>query len=192
VKKREQVIISMFLSTSLVCSGCGLISSSDFEAFKNNQEDEINSFQVASLNEATLKDKNDEQFTIIKNDNGTTTAKYDDGREVSFKVDDNGNMVYINGDKSLMENIYESYLSYLGVNSGSMVADNNGSYSNNSGNNYSGHSHFVPFINGFGAGYLSSSLSSSSDRAFSPSSKPSPSTVKSGFTGGGGRSSAVS
>ena len=104
----------------------------------------------------------------------------------------NGNMVYINGDKSLMENIYESYLSYLGVNSGSMVADNNGSYSNNSGNNYSGHSHFVPFINGFGAGYLSSSLSSSSDRAFSPSSKPSPSTVKSGFTGGGGRSSAVS
>jgi hypothetical protein len=194
MKKRERAIISAFLSTLLICTGCGLISSEDVDAVKNNQQSQIDSFKVASMSDVTLKDKNDANFTVTKNENGTATASYEDGKEVTFKVDNKGNMVYISGDKDLMDNIGTSYLSYLGFDTNSIVADNNGSYSNNDNNHHHGGG-FIPFSTGFGSGYLMGSLMNSgsgSGTRFSSGSKPSPTVAKSGFSGSGGRTSMAS
>ena len=78
--KKTILITSMFVASSIIC-GCA--------------PDE-------QTGEQQLKDDNGDVYSLINNGDGTETAKYEDGREVTFKRDDNGNLNFISGAAGLL------------------------------------------------------------------------------------------
>ena len=49
-----------------------------------------------------LKDENGRTYHLVKNEDGTETAKYDNGEEVTFRRDENDNLQYVSGVSSLL------------------------------------------------------------------------------------------
>ena len=92
--KKTILITSMFIASSIIC-GC---------------TDE-------SLGEQQLKDDNGDVYSLINNGDGTETAKYEDGREVTFKRDEDGNLNFISGAAGLLGGLAAGYFLFHGFNS---------------------------------------------------------------------------
>ena len=92
--KKTILITSMFIASSIIC-GCA---------------DE-------SLGEQQLKDDNGDVYSLINNGDGTETAKYEDGREVTFKRDEDGNLNFISGAAGLLGGLAAGYFLFHGFNS---------------------------------------------------------------------------
>ena len=93
--KKTILITSMFVASSIIC-GCA--------------PDE-------QTGEQQLKDDNGDVYSLINNGDGTETAKYEDGREVTFKRDDDGNLNFISGAAGLLGGLAAGYFLFHGFNS---------------------------------------------------------------------------
>ena len=64
-----------------------------------------------------MKDDSGKEYTLVKNGDGTETAKYDNGESVTFKRDDDGNLNFIAGAAGLLAGIGAGYLLWHGLSS---------------------------------------------------------------------------
>lgn len=62
-----------------------------------------------------LKDDNGKEYTLVKNADGTETAKYDDGESVTFKRDDDGNLNFVAGSAGLLAGLAAGYFLWHGL-----------------------------------------------------------------------------
>lgn len=62
-----------------------------------------------------LKDENGRTYHLVKNEDGTETAKYDNGEEVTFRRDENDNLQYVSGVSSLLPLLMMSYFMFHGL-----------------------------------------------------------------------------
>jgi len=62
-----------------------------------------------------LKDDNGKEYTLVKNGDGTETAKYDDGESVTFKRDDDGNLNFVAGSAGLLAGLAAGYFLWHGL-----------------------------------------------------------------------------
>ena len=81
------------------------------------------SSESENLSPVVVADSNSDEYSLTKNDDGTETATYSNGEQVTFKNDSNGNVSYISGNETLLSLILMNYLLYSGFN-------NSGSYNN--------------------------------------------------------------
>ena len=63
-----------------------------------------------------LKDDSGKEYTLIKNGDGTETAKYDNGESVTFKRDDDGNLNVVAGTAGLLAGLGAGYFLWHGLN----------------------------------------------------------------------------
>lgn len=75
-----------------------------------------------------LKDDQGRTYHLIKNEDGTETARYDNGEEVTFRRDENDNLNYVSGASSLLPMLLASYFLFHGIGGYS------GHYDRNTGN----------------------------------------------------------
>ena len=76
-----------------------------------------------------LKDDSGKEYTLIKNGDGTETAKYDNGESVTFKRDDDGNLNVVAGAAGLLAGLGAGYFLWHGLNP-------SGAYFDSSTNSY--------------------------------------------------------
>jgi hypothetical protein len=62
-----------------------------------------------------LKDDSGKEYTLVKNGDGTETAKYDDGESVTFKRDDDGNLNFVAGSAGLLAGLAAGYFLWHGL-----------------------------------------------------------------------------
>lgn len=74
-----------------------------------------------------LTDENGRTYYLIKNPDGTETARYENGEEVTFRRDENDNLHYISGMSNLLPLMMMSYFMFHGMGGWS------GHYDRNSG-----------------------------------------------------------
>ena len=109
---KTAAILAAFMAVSgaaVMMAGCGQEQQKDQ---KNQQED-------------VLTDENGRKYQLIKNDDGTETAKYENGDEVTFRRDDNDNLQYVSGMSSLLPMLMMSYFLFHGINGYSGHYDRN-------------------------------------------------------------------
>lgn len=107
---KTAAILAAFMAvggTAVMISGCG-------------QEKQVEGQE--------LKDENGRTYHLIKNEDGTETARYDNGEEVTFRRDENDNLQYVSGASSLLPLLMMSYFMFHGMNGYS------GHYDRNTGN----------------------------------------------------------
>lgn len=115
LSKRTQAAVAIFtaVATTIVFTGC------------DGSEQEYSHESSESSAGTRLVDDNGNEYTLIKNADGTETAKYDDGKEVTFKRDEDGNLNLVSGAGGLLAGLAAGYFLFHGFhNSG-------GSYSGN-------------------------------------------------------------
>ena len=61
-------------------------------------------------------DDNGKKYTLHQNDDGTETAKYEDGQQVTFKRDEQGNLNYVSGATGLLAGLAAGYFLFHGFN----------------------------------------------------------------------------
>ena len=61
-----------------------------------------------------LLDDNGNKYTLHKNADGSETARYDDGKEVTFKRDEHGNINFLSGAANLLPELLFGYLMFSG------------------------------------------------------------------------------
>ena len=181
-KTTKALAIFTAVATTAVFSSCGV-------------EDEDAS---ARQNEANvLTDSDGNEYTLTQNADGSETADYGDGRKVTFKRDDNGNLNFISGTASLLAGLAAGYYLFHGFSNG------RGGYYNAQTHRYTTYEpvqRIKDKDDRYGSGYSSSSSSrSSSSKSASVSSSKSStksttkssvsSSSKSGFGSAGARSS---
>ncbi|MGN0953517.1 hypothetical protein [Dialister sp.] len=81
--------------------------------------------QEQKVEENTLTDENGRTYHLIKNADGTETARYDNGEEVTFRRDENDNLQYVSGASSLLPLLMMSYFLFHGINGYSGHYDRN-------------------------------------------------------------------
>ena len=113
---RAAIAIFTAVATTFAFTGCAE-NASDVTA-----EDSIPSEDETS---AKLVDDNGNPYTLIKNQDGTETAKYDDGKEVTFKRNDDGGLDVVSGSAGLIAGLAAGYFLFHGMNY------SGGSYSGN-------------------------------------------------------------
>ena len=108
ISSKTAAILAAFTAVSapLMLAGCG---------------------QEAPKGEA-LTDENGRTYHLIKNEDGTETAKYDNGDEVTFRRDENDNLNYVSGMSSLLPMMLMSYFLFHGI------GGYQGHYDRNTGN----------------------------------------------------------
>ena len=62
-----------------------------------------------------LTDENGRTYYLIKNPDGTETARYENGEEVTFRRDENDNLHYISGMSNLLPLMMMSYFMFHGM-----------------------------------------------------------------------------
>ncbi len=62
-----------------------------------------------------LKDENGRTYHLVQNEDGTETARYDNGEEVTFRRDENDNLQYVSGASSLLPLLMMSYFMFHGL-----------------------------------------------------------------------------
>ena len=90
---------------------------------------ETESKQVASnYQDQELLDDNGNKYTLHKNQDGSETARYEDGKEVTFKRDEQGNINHQSGDSSLLPGLLMGYLLFSGLSSSGGTWNSAGNY----------------------------------------------------------------
>ncbi len=110
ISSKTAAILAAFTAVSapLMLTGCG----------QENQQQQ---------GEA-LTDDQGRTYHLIKNADGTETARYDNGEEVTFRRDEDNNLNYVSGMSSLLPMMLASYFLFHGIGGYS------GHYDRNTGN----------------------------------------------------------
>ena len=106
---RAAIAVFTAVATTIAFTGCT----------EDPQNEESSSEEVVpSENEtnAKLVDDNGNPYTLIKNHDGTETAKYDDGKEVTFKRGDDGGLDVVSGSAGLLAGLAAGYFLFHGMN----------------------------------------------------------------------------
>lgn len=103
-KTKKMLAIFSAVATTMMFSGC---SNSDQASY--------------------IEDDNGERYQLIENPDGTETARYRDGREVTFKRDDDGNLTFLSGAAGLLGGLAAGYYLHKGLS-----APQNGYYDSSS------------------------------------------------------------
>lgn len=103
-KTKKMLAIFSAIATTMMFSGC---SNSDQASY--------------------IEDDNGERYQLIENPDGTETARYRDGREVTFKHDDDGNLTFLSGAAGLLGGLAAGYYLHKGLS-----APQNGYYDSSS------------------------------------------------------------
>lgn len=64
-----------------------------------------------------LLDENGKKYTLHRNEDGTETARYEDGQEVTFKQENDGHLNVVSGNPTLIQPVAPSYFYFYGFNS---------------------------------------------------------------------------
>ena len=109
ISSKTAAILAAFtaISAPLMLSGCGQEKQQQGEA---------------------LTDDQGRTYHLIKNEDGTETARYDNGEEVTFRRDEDNNLNYVSGMSSLLPMMLASYFLFHGIGGYS------GHYDRNTGN----------------------------------------------------------
>lgn len=103
-KTKKMLAIFSAVATTMMFSGC---SNSD--------------------NASYIEDDNGERYQLIENPDGTETARYQNGKEVTFKRDDDGNLTFMSGAAGLLGGLAAGYYLHKGLS-----APENGYYDSSS------------------------------------------------------------
>ena len=103
LSRKTLAILSCFtaVATTVMFTGCA----SDDADFSNGYEDQ------------TLKDDNGAQYTLHQNEDGSETADYGNGKQVTFQRDSDGNLHYLSGAAGLIGGLAAGYFLFHGLNS---------------------------------------------------------------------------
>ena len=86
-------ILAAFTAASVACVAAGC-----------SDEDELASLDYEYEDEQMVDDAGN-PYTLHRNEDGTETAVYDDGREVTFRRDENNNLNFISGTAGLLSGL---------------------------------------------------------------------------------------
>lgn len=103
-KTKKMLAIFSAVATTMMFSGC---SNSDQASY--------------------IEDDNGERYQLIENPDGTETARYQNGKEVTFKRDDDGNLTFLSGAAGLLGGLAAGYYLHKGLS-----APQNGYYDSSS------------------------------------------------------------
>lgn len=81
-------------------------------------DDEADSSLDADYDDTDLKDDDGNEYTLHKNEDGTETARYKDGREVTFRRDENNDLNYVSGAAGLLGGLAAGYFLFHGLKGG--------------------------------------------------------------------------
>lgn len=109
---KTKYLVGTFLATALLISGC-----SDSENVEENPAPAENS-QAQKLAGQRLTDDNGVEYTLIDNGDGTETARYDDGRSVTFQRQEDGSLDYLYGAAGLLATMAAGYYLFHGFSGG--------------------------------------------------------------------------
>ena len=108
--KRSIIVTSMFLATSSLITGCAFSESEQAQVANNGS---VNNSPIGQY----LLDDNGKEYKLIKNEDGTETAKYADGQEVTFNRYENSSfMDYVSGNAGLLTALAAGYFMFHGFN----------------------------------------------------------------------------
>lgn len=106
--RKTKYLVGTFLATALLIGGC-----SDSENVEENPAPAENS-QTQKLAGQRLTDDNGMEYTLIDNGDGTETARYDDGRSVTFQRQEDGSLNYLAGAAGLIAGMAAGYYLFHG------------------------------------------------------------------------------
>ena len=120
ISNQTRAAIAVFTAIATTCAFTGCTEDPQNEESTSEEA-------VPSENETNAKliDDNGNPYTLIKNQDGTETAKYDDGKEVTFKRSDDGGLDVVSGSAGLLAGLAAGYFLFHGMNY------SGGSYSGN-------------------------------------------------------------
>ena len=113
-KTAAALAVFMTASSSIMFAGC------------SPADDSLDSM----YDDQVLKDDNGNEYTLKNNGDGTETATYKNGEQVTFRRDSDGNMNYVAGAAGLIGGLAAGYYMFHGLNRPS------GSYYDNSSKKY--------------------------------------------------------
>ena len=192
--RKTKYLVATFLATALLTGGC-----SDSENVEENPAPAETS-QTQKLAGQRLTDDNGVEYTLIDNGDGTETARYDDGRSVTFRRQEDGSLDYLYGAAGLIAGMAAGYYLFHGFSSPA------GTW-NSATNRYTVSEPLRRNDKNTSGAYTSRPSSSANSSASSSNSKvnlskesstpktnasTSSSSAKSGFGGAGARTSAAS
>ena len=96
-------ILAAFTAASVACVAAGC-----------SDEDESASLDYEYEDEQMVDDAGN-PYTLHRNEDGTETAVYDDGREVTFQRDENNNLNFISGTAGLLSGLAMGYFLFHGL-----------------------------------------------------------------------------
>ena len=96
-------ILAAFTAASVACVAAGCSDEDESASLDYEYEDE------------QLVDDAGNPYTLYRNEDGTETAVYDDGREVTFRRDENNNLNFISGTAGLLSGLAMGYFLFHGL-----------------------------------------------------------------------------
>lgn len=96
-------ILAAFTAASVACVAAGCSDEDESASLDYEYEDE------------QLVDDAGNPYTLHRNEDGTETAVYDDGREVTFRRDENNNLNFISGTAGLLSGLAMGYFLFHGL-----------------------------------------------------------------------------
>ena len=108
--RKTKYLVGTFLATALLIGGC-----SDSETVEETAPAETT--QTQKLAGQRLTDDTGVEYTLIDNGDGTETARYDDGRSVTFQRQEDGSLNYLAGAAGLIAGMEAGYYLFHGFSS---------------------------------------------------------------------------
>ena len=96
-------ILAAFTAASVACVAAGC-----------SDEDELASLDYEYEDEQMVDDAGN-PYTLHRNEDGTETVVYDDGREVTFRRDENNNLNFVSGTAGLLSGLAMGYFLFHGL-----------------------------------------------------------------------------
>ena len=104
---KTKYLVGAFVATALLMGGCGDEETTEVPAQNQTQ----------SLAGQRLTDDNGVEYTLIDNGDGTETARYDDGRSVTFRRQEDGSLDFLSGTAGLIAGMAAGYFLFHGFSS---------------------------------------------------------------------------
>lgn len=108
--RKTKYLVGTFLATALLFSGC-FSETEDTPAPTQNTD-------TQKLAGQRLTDDSGVEYTLIDNGDGTETARYDDGRSVTFRRQEDGSLDFMSGTAGLIAGLAAGYFMFHGFSSG--------------------------------------------------------------------------
>lgn len=119
------------LDRALVATASVLALSSPFFTDYDNHRnisDLLPKSIVGDYQDQELLDDNGNKYILHKNADDSETARYENGKEVTFKRDEQGNIIRLSGDSNLLPSLLMSYLIFSGLSSSGGTWSSAGNY----------------------------------------------------------------